>query len=269
MQASPRHRPSAGRAKPVSILPAIGGSPARIARQLTTAESVLATAGASPGALARQALTVQLACLRIAVHPGWADRVLDQVKPPQRAAASADIAATADLVALTPPDARFPRWRIVPAEPLARLRADYHAAQAATGVGWSYLAAINFVETDFGRIAGPSSAGAQGPMQFLPATWAAYGHGDIHRAKDAILAAARFLADHGAVGNISSALYAYNPSSRYVDAVLRCARRIRADSLALVGDYDRQVILRLARGWVLLPRGYGINPAVRPIPLRI
>src|SRR5215472_11337229 len=88
MQASPRHRPSAGRAKPVSILPAIGGSPARIARQLTTAESVLATAGASPGALARQALTVQLACLRIAVHPGWADRVLDQVKPPQRAAAS-------------------------------------------------------------------------------------------------------------------------------------------------------------------------------------
>jgi hypothetical protein len=61
-------------------------------------------------------------------------------------------------------------------------------------VRWFYLAAINFVETDFGRVAGPSSAGAQGPMQFLPATWAIYGHGDIHRASDAIVAAARFLA---------------------------------------------------------------------------
>jgi hypothetical protein len=254
---------------PVRIPPAIGGNPARLARQLTIAESVLGQAGASPAAMARQSLIVQLACLRIALHPGWAGRVLDRVGQPQRAAAAADITATADLVALTPPDPNFPRWRIIPAERLASLRADYHKAQAATGVGWSYLAAINFVETDFGRIAGPSSAGAQGPMQFMPATWAAYGHGDIHRARDAILAAARFLADHGAVGNISAALYAYNPSWRYVDAVLRYARRLRADSRALIGYYNRQVILRLARGWFLLPRGYGIKPGIRAIGLRI
>jgi hypothetical protein len=106
-------------------------------------------------------------------------------------------------------------------------------------------------------------------MQFLPATWAAYGRGDIHRAKDAILAAARFLADHGAAGNVSSALYAYNPSSRYVDAVLRYARRLRTDSRALAGYYHRQVIVRLARGWFLLPRGYGTNTRIRAIPLRI
>jgi len=268
-EASPGSGPSPGTAVAVSPPPGIGGNPARLARQLTLAESVLGQVGPSPAALARQALTAQLACLRIALHPGWARRVIDRVSPPQRAAATTDIAATADLVALTPPDPRFPRWRIVPAEDLARLRADYRAAQVATGVGWSYLAAINFVETDFGRIAGPSSAGAQGPMQFLPATWATYGHGDIHRAKDAILAAARFLADHGAVGNISSALYAYNPSWRYVDAVLRYARRMRADPHALLGYYHRQVILRLARGWFLLPPGYGINPAVRARRLRI
>ena len=218
--------------------------------------------------MARQALIVQLACLRLTAHPGWAGAVTAQVAPAQRAAAAADIAATADLVALTPPAARLPPWQIIAAENPAALRADYQAAQAATGVGWSYLAAINFVETDFGRVAGPSTAGAQGPMQFLPATWAIYGHGSIHRANDAILAAARFLAGHGAAGDIASAVYAYNPSWRYVDAVLRYASRLRHDPHALIGYYHRQVIYRLASGWVLLPSGYGINPAVRPIALR-
>jgi hypothetical protein len=156
-------------------------------------------------------------------------------------------------------------WRIVPARSLAALRAFYQAAQAATGVGWSYLAAINFVETDFGRVAGPSIAGAQGPMQFLPATWAIYGHGSIHRPKDAILAAAHLLAAHGAAQDIAAALHAYNPSWRYVDAVLRYARRLRHDPRALTGYYHRPVICRLTSGWVLLPVGYRIDASARPI----
>jgi membrane-bound lytic murein transglycosylase B len=106
-------------------------------------------------------------------------------------------------------------------------------------------------------------------MQFLPATWAIYGHGDIHHARSAILAAGRLLADHGATRDIGSALYAYNPSWRYVDAVLRYASRLRHDPHALIGYYSHQVIYRLGRGWVLLPSGYGINPAVRAIPLRL
>src|SRR5262249_23284447 len=163
----------------------------------------------------------------------------------------------------------LPPWRIVAAKNLAALRADYQSAQAATGVGWSYLAAINFIETDFGRVAGPSTAGAQGPMQFLPATWASYGRGSIHRAKDAILAAARLLAGHGAAQDIAAAVYAYNPSWRYVDAVLRYPRRLRHAPRALTGYYARQVICRLARGWVLLPAGYGIRPAAQPISLHL
>jgi hypothetical protein len=63
-------------------------------------------------------------------------------------------------------------------------------------------------------------------------------------------------------------VYAYNPSWTYVDAVLRYARRLRADPHALTGYYHRQVIYRLASGWVLLPSGYGTSPAVRAIPLR-
>jgi len=249
-------------------VPVIGSDPARLASQLTAAERVLGQGGAPAAVMARQALIVQLACLRLTAHRGWAATVLGKVPPAQRAAAAADIAVTADLVALTPPAPRLPPWHIVPAQNLAMLRADYRAAQAATGVGWSYLAAINFAETDFGRIAGPSSAGAQGPMQFLPATWASYGHGDIHRPRAAILAAARFLQAHGATGDISAAVYAYNPSWKYVDAVLRYARRLRADPHALTGYYHRQVIYRLASGWVLLPSGYGTSPAIRAIPLR-
>jgi membrane-bound lytic murein transglycosylase B len=251
------------------VVPPVSGGPQALASQLSAAESALARSGAPAAALAQQALMAQLVCLRVALHPGWAAVVTGQVAPAQRAAAAADIAATAELVALTPPAARLPPWRIVPALKLARLRADYQAAQAATGVGWRYLAAINFVETDFGRIAGPSSAGAQGPMQFMPATWTSYGHGSIYRPRDAIFAAARFLAAHGAAGGIGPALYAYNPSWLYVHAVLRYASRLRADPAALTGFYSRQVIYRLGRGWVLLPAGYGVSPTARAIPLNL
>jgi hypothetical protein len=261
-----RPRPSSGISAPLSV-PTVGGDPAELAGQLTTAERALGTAGTAAAVLARQALIVQLACLRAAAHPGWADAVLARVAPAQHAAAAADLAATADLVALTPPRTKLPPWQIIAAQSLAALRADYQTAQAATGVAWFYLAAINFVETDFGRVAGPSTAGAQGPMQFLPTTWAIYGHGSIHHPKDAILAAAHLLADHGAARNIAAAVHAYNPSWRYVDAVLRYARRLRRDPHALAGYYHRQVICHLASGWVLLPAGYGINPAAQPISL--
>jgi hypothetical protein len=269
IQQPSRARPSSGGVTPAGATPVIAGGPARLAAQLTAAETVLARGGHPPALMARQALIVQLACLRVAAHHGWASAVTEKVAPAQRAAAAADISATADLVALTRPRPRLPPWRIVAAENPAALLAYYRAAQAATGVGWSYLAAINFVETDFGRVAGPSSAGAQGPMQFMPATWAAYGHGSIHRPRNAILAAGRYLAARGAARSIGSALYAYNPSWRYVDAVLRYARRLRADPHALMGYYRRQVVYRLASGWVLLPAGYGVDPAVRAIPVRI
>ena len=113
--------------------------------------------------------------------------------------------------------------------PLALLRQFYSEADARYRVPWSYLASINYIESDFGRAAVESSAGALGPMQFMPATWAAYGHGDVHDPHDAILGAASYLARSGAPSDMPAALWRYNHDGDYVEAVSRLAGVIRAD----------------------------------------
>lgn len=103
----------------------------------------------------------------------------------------------------------------------------YQAAGAAYGIPWQVLAAINQVETDYGRDLSVSSAGAEGWMQFLPSSWALYGvdvngdgYEDPYNPADAIFAAARYLAAAGGAGNIRGAIYAYNHSQAYVDSVM-------------------------------------------------
>ena len=113
---------------------------------------------------------------------------------------------------------------------VSQLRSYYQQAQDTYGVDWSYLASINFIESSFGRNNGPSSAGAEGPMQFLPSTWANYGQGgSIWDPHDAILAAARYLVHYGAPGDMRTAIFHYNLDYDYVDAVEFFARAIRAD----------------------------------------
>jgi soluble lytic murein transglycosylase-like protein len=116
------------------------------------------------------------------------------------------------------------------AEPLSSLRSYYLDAQRRYGVDASYLASINFIESKFGRVNGPSSAGAVGPMQFLPATWAGYGQGgNIMDPHDSILAAARYLVRNGAPYNMRNAIWHYNNSYDYVDSVEAFARAYRSD----------------------------------------
>lgn len=128
----------------------------------------------------------------------------------------------------------------------------------------SYLAAIDFIETRFGRVQGPSAAGARGPMQFVPGTWARYGRGNIDNQRDAIIAAARYLSANGAHGDMAAALYHYNNSTDYVAAVQDYARRMRADPRAYDGYYNWQVLYAKVGGLFILPVGY---PRVRSEPV--
>jgi membrane-bound lytic murein transglycosylase B len=123
-------------------------------------------------------------------------------------------------------------------------------------VRWPLLAAVNLVESSFGRLRNDSTAGAQGPMQFMPSTWATYGRGDVHDPHAAILAAARFLHAGGAPAHERAALYAYNPSQRYVTAVEAYAR-VMSDPRAFRELYAWQVFVRTTAGLRRLtgPRG--------------
>jgi membrane-bound lytic murein transglycosylase B len=107
----------------------------------------------------------------------------------------------------------------------------YLGVESDTGTPWQLLAAIHKVETNqSGSTDRTSSAGATGPMQFLPATFDSYaapGHPDVTSLTDAMLAAGRYLAANGAAGgDYSNAVYHYNHSWDYVDRVLDIADRL-------------------------------------------
>ncbi len=125
----------------------------------------------------------------------------------------------------------------------------FRAAGARYGVPWELLAAVNDVESDFGRNAGVSYAGAVGWMQFLPSTWRAYGvDADGDRARDpadpvdAVFSAARYLQAAGVAADPRAAVFAYNHAAWYVDEVLR-----RAASFGALGDATAGALARLAQ----------------------
>jgi transglycosylase-like protein with SLT domain len=194
----------------------------------------------------------------LAARPDWQGAVLAALPSDLRAAATANLDATANLRATVVPGPNLPTaWRIVEPASMDDLAGYYREAEGEFGVSWSYLAAIHLVETRMGRIRGTSVAGAQGPMQFMPATWAAYGDGDVNADRDAIRAAARYLRANGAPGDMARALFRYNQSERYVRAVTEYAEVMRAEPDAYRGYYQWQVYYLTTLGDVLLPVGYG------------
>jgi murein DD-endopeptidase MepM/ murein hydrolase activator NlpD len=161
------------------------------------------------------------------------------------AAATAGVArGDGNAVALTLPSAQFPNgptlvlpasWTAPPAQPAqlsyAQLLDLWKRAGQAYGVPWNVLAAINKIESDFGRNMGPSSAGAIGWMQFMPSTWLRWGTdadgdgiADPWNPVDAVYSAARYLAAAGAASDIRQAVFAYNHATWYVDEVMQLAQ---------------------------------------------
>ncbi|MFP5364957.1 MAG: lytic murein transglycosylase [Thermoleophilia bacterium] len=119
----------------------------------------------------------------------------------------------------------------------------YQAAGIQYGIRWEVLAAINEIETDYGRNLNVSSAGAMGWMQFIPSSWKAFGvdansdgKKDPYNPVDAIFAAARYLKAAGADTDLRKAIFAYNHADWYVDSVLMRARFIGGMPSDLVGS---------------------------------
>ncbi len=227
-----------------------------LAADLTVAETLIRADDATPEEVAAAGLVQQVAIRELGLNPGWVDVIRALVPEELRVGVEANLAAQGELVALTAAQEDLPSWIIQPPPPAEELVALYQATAAEFGMDWTYLAAIHLVETRMGRIRGTSTAGAQGPMQFIPPTWEIYGEGDINDTGDAVRAAARYLTARGAPEDMDRALFAYNNSERYVRSIQSYAAVMRADPRTYRGYHGWQVFYRLASGTVLLPEGW-------------
>ena len=137
---------------------------------------------------------------------------------------------------LLPPGAWEAAFLPAPELSYEELQQLWLRAGAAYGIPWQVLAAINKIESNFGRNMGPSSAGAVGWMQFMPDTWLRWGMdgnrdgiADPWNPEDAIHSAARYLAAANGRTDISRAIFAYNHAQWYVDDVLQLAAMFGGD----------------------------------------
>jgi membrane-bound lytic murein transglycosylase B len=239
---------------------------AELARQLDDAAATIRERDATPAEVRQAAEFQQLAVRALsAASAGFRHRVTSRLHPDTALTVRSLVRASRVLTSMTEPQRKLPRWRIVAPPPATELLGYYREAQQRTGVSWTYLAAIHLVETRMGRIRGVSTAGARGPMQFLPSTWDLYGNdGDITDPRDAILAAARLLKANGAPRDMADSLWHYNPSESYVRAVREYARTMQRSRSAYRAFWHWRVFYRHARGTYVLPVGY---PKTRPVPL--
>lgn len=262
---------------PGALAPVVAGEapvaaldPAALADQILQSELVIRDPGAAPEVLDAAARLQQVAYRRLGENPAWEPEVLARTPAHLHESIWRQATARREFRAMhTRLGQNLPAWRIVEPLPAGDLLALYQEAEARFGVPWYVLASVNLVETGMGRIVGLSSAGAQGPMQFMPATWAAYGlGGDVWNPRDAILGAANYLAANGG-GNgtpegLYNALFHYNRSDHYVQGVLHYAEVMRAEPRTYLGLHAWEVVYLTAHGDIVLPTGY---EQPEPIPV--
>ena len=234
-----------------------------LAGELTSVERAAAAGDGSVGG--RQ----QLLYRYLAAHADLDDAVLagvgDDVRPSVERIVAARQLGQARQAANpnpSPPSPTLPAWTVVDPLSADELLGDYHDAETATGIAWYWLAAIHLQETRMGRIVGTSSAGAVGPMQFLPATWERCCTGDPTVPRDAIIGAATYLAQSGGPADMQAAVHEYNPNDSYVATVTAFAENLRDNPQLYLAYRGWQVFYATSAGTVRLPVGYS---AAEPI----
>ncbi|HYB34403.1 MAG TPA: lytic transglycosylase domain-containing protein [Mycobacterium sp.] len=244
----------------------LASDPVQLADDLVADEQALRDPKSSEAVLIGAARRQQAAYRALGRHPEWDVIARPRIPPSLLNVYDRNVDAQRQFTAIvaSEPKDTLPAWRIDPPTPANKLLGYYREAEAATGVGWNYLAAINLIETGLGRIIGVSDAGAQGPMQFLPSTFAEYGDGDILSPHDSIMAAGRYLAANGFADHHDDALFRYNNWDRYVRAVNDYAAVLAADPAMFAGYYRWDIYYHTTVGDVLLPIGY---VATSPIPV--
>ena len=246
---------------PASVAP-LSGAP-ELAQALDDADRTIVDPGSDATQVEQAGVHEQMLLQYLSRHSELDAEVLAALTPASRAAIGRHVdarnVARAHAAAQTTPaptPTTLPAFTIVAPEPVDTLLASYHEAERLTGVPWYWLAAINVQETRTGRIVGVSSAGAVGPMQFLPSTWKDCCTGDPTVSRDAIVGAARFLTLHGAPGDMAGAVHHYNPNDAYVAAVTAFAENMRDQPARYAGYHAWQVFVSTTAGVVRLPVGY-------------
>ncbi len=253
---TPQPAPTASAAPDFDKGPSAADDPKALAQQLVMVERAVRDPQITGSELECFGHLQQLVYSQLNDYPDWQESVLAALPVAVRPAVTGSLAAGRELRSMTGAIPKsLPDWKILQPAPVETLLGYYHEAEAQFGVPWYHLASIHLVESRMGRIRGLSSAGAQGPMQFMPSTWAQYGKGDINSDHDAILAAARYLRAAGAPGDMARALYAYNHSIRYVRALTLYAEVMHQDPDAYRGYHGWQVYYPTQDGIFLLPAG--------------
>ena len=196
----------------------------------------------------------------------WVPTALAETDPVIRDAVALNWSARENLSSLLNTEKlhdELPAWRVNPPAPADELIGYYKQAEQEWGIQWEFLAGINLIETRMGRIQGVSTAGAIGPMQFLPTTWAECCEGDPTLPRDAISGAAKYLTIRGGPEDMDRAIWGYNNSDYYVNAVTAYANVLMADEQAYHGYHAWQIYFLSTEGLLRIPVGY---EQLEPIP---